>query len=143
MYETPPQGTGLANVFVVNSTRKSLWMNISSADSQRSGASAVSMIYTTSSSTTGCMMIPCIETNSNEAMLPRAYLWLRIVVADRFQCLTPGSNLTTKTALVSPPTIPRSPAIKKTIPTITRTETRRMIWIGTTSKRHSSISAAT
>lgn len=38
-------------------------------------------------------MITCIEMNNNENMLPRAYLWLRTLVADRSLCSTPESSL--------------------------------------------------
>lgn len=120
------QGTGLANTSVDDSTRKSSWENTSFADSWRSGASSVSMIYTISSSTTKFTILQSIETSYNDAMLTRAFLWLRISVIDQSQYSTIESTLRRKMMFVSLPTRPLLPVIRMIIGSISQIKTMRI-----------------
>jgi len=131
----PHAGAGLADWYVVDSTKKCWWTNTSSAGSRRRGASAVSMTSTTSSSTIGCMIISYSATSSNAITFLRASSWLRILVADRSPCSTPGHGLRTRTTLASRPTMPRRPASRKMVVRIKRAKAPRTTWTGMTTER--------
>ena len=80
---------GLAHISVTNNTRMFSWANTNSAGSYRNEALAAKMVYDISS-TTGCVVIPCIATNNNDFKWPRAYIWLRILFIDHCLYSTRG-----------------------------------------------------